>query len=720
MPNSKLSSGVCLLLGVLGCKSAETPEPAAVKEPVPASEKGKMEVIFGKQVHDPFRWLEDVKAPEVQSWMDEQDKLARQHLAQLPGREALVQRLEALTYVDSVSVPSMRGDRRFFLRQPKDAEKGILYVKIGKAEPRVLIDPNTLSPDGSTSLGTWVPSRDGKKLAYALKANNMDEATLYVMDVDTGAISDVDVIPGAKYAEPQWTGDGSGFFYTWLPEEGSVPTAERPGYSEVRFHRLGQKAEQDALIHPRLGDPTRFIWPEVSHDGRYLFINIWRGWSENDLYLRRLADGDEPEDLSFSLERGWKVLAKDQKARFEVRTYKDTLLISSNQDAPRLQIFSVDGRDPAREKWKLVLKEDPEAVIEHFGVAGGKLLVSFLRNAASELALFGLDGKRVRSVKLPTLGSLTGLSGEADSDTFYYGFSSFLYAGEIFESSIKTAKTSVFAKVEVPVKPEDFDVEQVFYPSKDGTKVSMFVVKKKGLQKNGALPTLLYGYGGFNISLTPRFLGRLIPWLEEGGVYAVPHLRGGGEYGEAWHQAGMLHNKQNVFDDFVAAAEYLQREQYTNPDKLAIAGRSNGGLLVGAAMTQRPELFRAVICGVPLLDMVRYHLFGSGKTWIPEYGDPEKAEDFEVLLAYSPYHRLTENTPYPALLMASADSDDRVDPMHARKFVARLQAAAVGERPRLLRIERNSGHGGADLRRAAVEQGVDELSFLYSELRVKP
>ncbi len=718
MGKTEFQPSLCLVLALSACTSPKPPKPTVAEAP-PVS-KGSMEEIFGKAVHDPFRWLEDVKDPEVQSWMDAQNQLARKHLAELPGREALQARLKALTYVDSVSVPVLRGDRRFFVRQPKDAEKGLLYVKVGKAEPSVLIDMNTLSEDGSTSLGVWVPSKDGKKLAYALKPNNMDEATLYVMDVDTRAISEIDVIPGAKYAEPQWTADGNGFFYTWLPEEGSVPTAERPGYSEVRFHRLGATAADDTVIHPKLGDPTRFIWPEISSDGRYLFINIWRGWSENDLFVRRFADGEKPEDATFSLERGWKVLAQAKKARFEVRTYKDTLFISSNEGAPRLQIFAVDGKDPAPAKWKLIIKEDKDAVIEHFGVAGGKLLVAYMRNAASELGLFAPDGKRIRPVKLPAVGSLTGLSGESTNDTFYYGFSAFLHPGEIYESSIKSGKSTVFAKIEVPVKPEDFETEQVFYHSKDGTRVSMFIVKKKGLEKNGALPTLLYGYGGFNISLTPKFLGRLIPWLEDDGVYAVPNLRGGGEYGEAWHQAGMMHNKQNVFDDFIAAAEYLIKEKYTRPDKLAIAGRSNGGLLVGAAMTQRPDLFRAVICGVPLLDMVRYHLFGSGKTWIPEYGDPDKAEDFEVLFAYSPYHRVTDGADYPSLLMASADSDDRVDPMHARKFVARLQAAAKDQRPRLLRIEKNSGHGGADLRRSAVEQGVDELTFLWDQVGVKP
>jgi prolyl oligopeptidase len=696
------------------------------------------DTLHGVNVPDPYRWLEDEKSPEVKQWMAAQDALTRTTLSRLPEREAIAQRLRELFYVDSVSPPVQRGRRLFYLRRQATKEKAVLYMRelpknhrpgtppppLGSqpdASERVLIDPNTLSSDGSVSLGRWVPSKDGRRLAYALKPNNADEAILHVMDLRTG--KDLpDLIEGAKYASPSWTPDGRGFYYTWLPVDKNIPTADRPGYSEIRFHRLGTPPAKDPVVRPRTNDPTVFQGVHLSRDGRYLFTSIQHGWSSTDYYVQDLRKDPKPG-------AALRPLVVGKKALFNVEAYsgkgappQGVFFVHTNEGAPRWQLFAVDPAHPERERWKQVIPQSPDAVLDEVSVVGGHLAAGYLKNAASELKVLTLQGQPVGQLPLPTVGTSSGLVGLPDQDDAYFSFSSFTYPQEVYHTSLKAGaigKVDRFFKVALPIDPAAFEVEQVFYPSKDGTRVSMFIVHKKGLQKDGNTPTLLYGYGGFNISLTPRFSGSLYPWLERGGVYALPNLRGGGEYGEEWHQAGMGTRKQNVFDDFIAAAEWLIQNRYTRPERLAIRGGSNGGLLVGAALTQRPDLFRAVACAVPLLDMVRYHKFGSGKTWIKEYGSADDAELFKVLHAYSPYHHVQAGKRYPALLMLSADSDDRVDPMHARKMTAALQAALAGTpgaRPQLLRIEKHAGHGGADLVKSEVESTTDQLSFFLWQL----
>ena len=672
--------------------------------------------LHGMSVQDPYRWLEDVEGDGVKAWMDAQDAAAQKHLGALPGRSELEARLKALYYVDSVSIPVKRGSRYFYQRRPAGAEKSILYVREGDGAEQVLIDPNTLSKDGSVALGVWEPSKDGKRLAYAQKPNNADEATLYVMDVDTKQTSDVDVIEGAKYAEPSWTPDGAGFFYTWLPTDPSIPVADRPGYAEVRFHKVGTPATDDIQIHQRLNDPKTFIDGNLSDDGKWLFIKIWHGWAACELFVRPMPEGGHPS-ADFDTKGPWTPMAKGAKAMFNVYAHGGTFYIHTTHEAPRWRLFAVDPAKLDRAEWTEIVPEDPQAVLRSFSVVGGKLGLRYMKNAVFELRLVGLDGAGASPVALPALGSASSIVGTPDDDEAFFSFSSYTYAREIYRMSVSSGATEVFQKLDVPIDGSKFEVKQVWYPSKDGTKVSMFIVAKKGLELDGSHPTLLYGYGGFNISITPHFSAWIFPWLEAGGIYAVPNLRGGGEYGEAWHEAGMKTKKQNVFDDYLAAAGYLIEEGYTKSERLGIYGRSNGGLLVGAAMTQRPDLFKAVICGVPLLDMVRYHLFGSGMTWIPEYGSADDPAQFAAIHAYSPYHRVKPGTEYPALLMLSVDTDDRVDPMHARKFVASVQDATAGDAVTLLRIQVNAGHGGADMLRASVAKGVDMLSFLSSELK---
>ena len=666
-----------------------------------------VDTLHGVKVADPYRWLEDEKAAEVQGWMKAQDAFAREHLGRLPGREALARRFAELYYYDAVSPPAVRGNRFFFSRKHKDKEKSVVYWREGEqGEEKVLLDPNTWSPDGTVSLGTWAPSWDGKKLAFARRPNAADEAILHVLDVDTGTWSEVDVIEGAKYASVDWTPDGTAFYYEWLPTDPSIPVSERPGYTEFRLHRLGTDPKTDTVVHPRTGDPKTFLDGELSRDGKYLFIYVIRGWSENDVYWKRVGEKD------------FRLLAKGQGAKYGVFSWQDQFYIVTDEGAPRQRVFKASPEKPERAAWKELVPEDPKGTLEGVNLVGGHLALNYLKDVVNELRVVTLEGKPVRTVALPGVGVASSLLGREDRDDAYFIFDALTSPPQVYKTSVSTGKTALWARVELPIQPERFKVRQVFYPSKDGTQVPLFLVHRKDLKQDGTNPTLLNGYGGFNISMQPSFRASIYPWLEAGGVYALVALRGGGEYGKEWHEAGRLHRKQNVFDDFHAAAEYLVREGYTRPEKLAITGGSNGGLLVGAAMTQRPELYGAVVCAVPLLDMVRYHLFGSGRTWIPEYGTAEQAADFPVLHAYSPYHHVRAGVRYPPLLMLAADHDDRVDPMHARKFVAAVQAASPSSLS-LLRIESNAGHGGADQVAKAIESSADTYAFLFEVLGVR-
>ncbi|MCA9656624.1 MAG: S9 family peptidase [Myxococcales bacterium] len=668
-----------------------------------------VDTLHGVSVADPYRWLEDVDAKEVQEWMGAQDEVARAYLESLPKREELEKRLIELTYIDAISPPSHRGKRYFYSRSHADKEKAVYYYKVGKdGEERVLIDPNTLSEDGSISVHGMSASHDGRYVAYKLSENNADAATMYVKDLKTGKDSAIDVIPGAKYATASWTPDGKGFYYVGLPTDPSIAPAELPGHAEVRYHRLGTHPEQDRQVQPPLGDPTMFLGTSISEDGRWLLLYKVKG-PTTELYFQDLRSKK-------GRERGFVPLATGFTAQYAADAYEDQLYVTTNEGAPRRRVFRVDPAEPEREHWREIVPEREDAVLSFAYVVGGHLVTDYMVNAHSQLQVRDLEGTLVREVELPGLGSASGLLGRSDEDEAYFYYTSFTQPPMIYETSISTGKTRLWETIDYPVDVSQIEEHQVWYESADGTKVSMFIVHRKGLDRDGSHPTLLTGYGGFNVSRTPGFSPSAALWVEHGGVYAVPNLRGGGEYGEAWHEAGMRDNKQNVFDDFIAAAQYLVDEGYTSPVKLAVSGGSNGGLLVGAVMTQRPELFGAVVCAVPLLDMVRYHRFGSGKTWIPEYGDPEVADDFRFLYAYSPYHHVHDGAHYPALLMLSADSDDRVDPLHARKFVAAIQAASGGGEPAIMRIEQKAGHGGAGTRKKAVAQQVDTYAFLLSEL----
>ncbi len=697
----------------------QTVRPKGLSAPPLARRDDMVETIHGMKVADPYRWLENASDPKVQAWVKAMDTYTRKVLAKLPERDLLAKRVAAFSYLDTMTAPIRRGKRFFYFRRHHDKEKAVAYWREGeKGAEQVLIDPNTLSKDGSISLKGVFPNFQGTKVAYNLSKNNADQATLYVMDVTTGRISKTDTIPGTKYAWPNWTPDGKGFFYTRLPTDPKIPASELSGHAAIYFHRLGTPYTKDALVFQKTGDPKLFIWPELSRDGRWLFVFKEKGWSHTDVYytkMRRSGPGRKPPKF--------RVLATPPKgadATYQVFAWKGWFYILTNEGAPHYRLYRTKAGRVARRHWKEIVPESKDAVLDSFAVRGNKLSLVFIEKATTKIRIHRLDGKFLYEVAFPGLGTASQLSGNPEDDVAYFTYSSFLVPRTIFRLLISKRTKTTYFKTKVPFDPSPYVVEQVWYPSKDGTKISMFLIHAKGMKKTGDNPTLLYGYGGFNVSLTPGFSSTWAAWVEQGGLVAIPNLRGGGEYGESWHKAGMLGNKQNVFDDFVFAAKWLIAQGWAKPAKLAIRGGSNGGLLVGAAMVQAPKLFRAVVCYVPLLDMIRYTKFGSGKTWIAEYGDPADPKQFAWLHAYSPYHHVRKGVAYPALLMMSADSDDRVDPMHARKFVAAMRWATDSHSPVLLRVETHSGHGGGDMIKKRVAAKADELAFMLERLGVRP
>lgn len=667
-------------------------------------------VLHGVPVPDPYRWLEDGESDEVQAWTAAQNAFARAELAKLPERDALLKRFRELYDIERVGAPLQRGGRHFWPKKSVGQEKEAVHWRQGKAgEPKVLLDPNAWSPDGSVSLGSWLPSWDGRYVAYQVKKNNSDEATLEIIDVATGKKLP-EALEGAKYADRTamaWDGKSAGIYYVKVPPlSRRTSAADRPGLAEIRYHALGADPAGDRLVREATRDPKTFHQVAASRDGRWLIATVQHGWVSTDVYIQDLRAGKKAE---------WKPLIKAQPHIYLVEPHRDHLYILTDDGAPNYRVFRADPRDPARDRWVEVVPERRDEKLDRLEIVGNRLGLVYLKDVSARLEMRELDGSPAYEVKLPGIGSVPALHGEPENDEAYFTFESFTLPLEIHELSVPTGRTEVAYRTQVPVDTAAYTTEQVFVTSKDGARVPMFVLRRKDARRDGAAPAVLYGYGGFSMALTPSFWSRAYPWLERGGLFAIANLRGGGEYGETWHRAGMRHSKQNVFDDVIAAAEHLVRQGYTRPDRLVIEGRSNGGLLVGAAITQRPDLFRVALCQVPLMDMVRYHLFGSGKTWIEEYGWADDPDDFRALIGYSPYHRVRSGTAYPSLLVMSVDSDDRVDPMHARKFTAALQAASTGG-PVLLRIQEKAGHGGGDRVQSLVEELADAYAFALSQI----
>jgi prolyl oligopeptidase len=666
-----------------------------------------VEELHGEAIPDPYRWLEDGDRPDVRAWTDAQNRFTEHYLAQAPERAAIRRRLEQLLAIDALGTVTPAGGRYFYSRRRGRQNQPVLYVRDTlHGADRVLLDPNALNPDGTTALDWFFPSDNGRMLAYGLSEDGSEDSVLQVLEVASGRVLG-ERIERTRACDLAWLPDASGFYYTRYPRPGAVPEAEAHYHRTVYFHYLGQDAAGDRLVF----EPSeKEHWPgvDLSLDGRWLVVTVARTFDQTDLYLQdRSAEGPLV------------AVVRDLPFLYQATVVADRLYVRTNEGASNYRLYRANPASPERGHWQEIVPPRPEAVLDGFLVTRTGLALSYLQRATSRLQLADLEGRRVRELTLPALGSVFGWGAEPDGDELFYGFSSYAVPPTIYRVALDTDSQEVWQRVEADVEADRFEIRQVSYPSRDGTEITMFLVHPKGLARNRAQPTYLTGYGGFNIPMTPGFSRSLLAWLEQGGVVAVPNLRGGGEYGEAWHQAGMLGTKQNTFDDFIAAAEYLIREGYTSPARLAIAGGSNGGLLMGAVLTQRPELFRAVVIQVPLLDMLRFHRFLIARLWIAEYGSAENPEQFAWLRAYSPYHHVCDGTAYPAVLLATAESDTRVDPMHARKMTALLQAATSSDHPVLLRLEPRAGHGAGKPMSKLVDELTDTWCFVAHELGVR-
>ena len=679
-------------------------------DPAPDNHPGEdYDELWGEKVPDPYRWLEDISKPEVQAWVKTQDLRTRKYLENLPLREQFTAELSDLMYYPFVATPIVRNGRAFFKARGSGDEKSIVYVEeLNHPETRRAL---IVSEDSTTAIGNIYPSPNGKLLAYTLKPNNADQATVYVMDVDTGKNLS-DKIEGGRYAGPEWLQDGSGFYYTYFPIDPAIPVDQRPGMTDVRFHKIGTDESVDTVIIPALHDATKFHAVDISNDDHWLDYVIHDGWNGNSLKLIDRTKSGVSFDLPAKPETTYTPLILG-----------NMLYLLTNDNAPNYRIVkvSLSGKQPdlSESAWQELVPESKDAVVQDFTVIGDKLFVVTLKDVVNELNVYDLSGNHLKHIDLPDKGTLGSLFGRDKAEGLYFKFTSYKLPAGVYRLDPNSLELTVWFEIETKAKTGDIISEQLFATSKDGTKVPMFVLRHKDTKLDGTAPTIIYGYGGFNVSISPSFNPAIYPWLEKGGIFVYSVLRGGSEYGETWHQAGMKLKKQNVFDDYYAVAEHLISQKYTRRESLAAYGGSNGGLLTGAALTQRPDLYGAIVCAVPLLDMIRYHLFGSGRTWIGEYGSVEQSEaEFKAIRAYSPYSNV-KKTAYPAVLFLGADSDDRVDPMHARKMTAAIQDATTSDKPVILRIEKNSGHSGADMIHQRIAQWADIYAFLREVLKTE-
>jgi prolyl oligopeptidase len=704
---SALSSLFLIAAVVYAAEDSQSAPPTAAEKPI-------VDMFHGTKVLDNYRWLEDGKSPETQKWVEREMAYTRGILDPLPGRAAINKRLTDLLSIGSVTAPIIAGRHYFYTKREGMQNQPVLYVRDGVNGPdRVLVDANKLAADGTIALDWYYPSDNGKYVAYGTSPSGSEVSTLHVIETKTGTLLP-DTIERTRAASVAWKLDNSGFYYTRYPKKGDVLAGQEMYNRHVFYHELSNDPENDD--QPVFGQGRDAEdWPSLSlsNDGHWLLITVQQGWTKTELFLMNVKAGTPPTRIT---------TGKDFLYNGEV--YNDKLFITTNEDAPRYRVFVAEAGNYDRESWKELIPQT-DAVLQGTGVFGGKLFAQYEQNASSQLKLFDLDGKKLNDLPLPAIGTVYGSGGRWDRDEIFYGFQSFTFAPSIFRYDLKDGSTSLWTHVDAPsIDPSAYEVKQEWFNSKDGTRVPMFVVHKKGITKNGHTPTLLTAYGGFNLSLSPSFNRPAYLWMEHGGIYAVANLRGGAEFGEDWHRAGMLEKKQNVFDDMIAAAEHLIAEKYSDKNHLAIQGGSNGGLLMGAMITQRPDLFHAVVCQVPLLDMLHYQDFQIAKLWIPEYGTSEKADDFKWLYAYSPYHHVKSGTQYPAILFMTADTDTRVDPMHAKKMTALMQSEAKNgashSRPILLRIETKAGHGAGKPVAKQIEEFTDVYSFLFWQLGVRP
>lgn len=669
-----------------------------------------VDVYFGEEVADPYRWLEDDLSAETADWVKAQNEVTFSYLENISFRDDIKERLTTLFNYERTSAPSREGAYEYFYKNDGLQNQSVLYRRKSlDDDPEVFIDPNQFSEDGTISLASTAFTNDGSLFGFMLSIGGSDWRQAMVMDTETRKIVE-DTLHNIKFSGMSWRGN-EGFYYSSYdkPKEGSELTA-RTQYHKLYFHKLGTAQSEDKLIFGGEKQPYRYIFGQVTEDDRYLVISASSSTSGNVLFIQDLSRPDS------------KIITVDDDMETEeevITTDGNRILIETNLNAPNKRIVETTIDDPTPNTWKDLIPETENVLSASTG--GGFIFANYLKDASTAISQYDLEGRLIRNVELPDIGTAYGLSGDIDEKELYYTFTSFTYPPTIFRYEVASGRSTLYEQPEIDFNPEDYVTNQVFYKSKDGTEVPMFIVHKKGLKLNGKNATYLYAYGGFNISLRPSFSTSRLVWLENGGIYAQPNIRGGGEYGEEWHKAGTKMQKQNVFDDFIAAGEYLIAENYTSSDYLAIAGGSNGGLLVGATMTQRPDLARVAFPAVGVMDMLRYHKFTAGAGWASDYGTSEDSEEmFRYLKGYSPVHNLQEGVAYPATMVTTADHDDRVVPAHSFKFAARLQEVHQGDNPVLIRIETDAGHGAGTPISKTIEQEADKYAFAWYNMGIIP
>jgi prolyl oligopeptidase len=705
------SAAVLLLTSLGGAANAAQCNAPGTGLTYPVSKKGdQIDLYHGTSVADPYRWLEDGNSADTAAWVTAENQLTQSYLQKIPARDAIRTRLTKLWNYERFSVTTKQGERYFYSRNDGLQNQSVLYSTVGlNGTPVVLLDPNTLSADGTVALASYEVSPDGKLLAYATAASGSDWNEWRVRDVATGKDL-ADHLQWVKFSNVAWTRDGKGFYYSRYPMPTEATKLAAANYDQkLYFHQVGTAQSSDALVYERPDQKEWRFGTSVTEDGHYLIINIVQSTANvNRVYYKDLTRADAPV---------LPLLDNFDAAYNFIDNNATTFLFRTDKDAPTGRVIAIGISKPAPANWKEVIPAVTES-LKSVDLIGNKLIASYLKDARSQVKVFSLEGKALGEVELPGIGSAAGFHGKRDDLETFYSYTSFTTPSRIYRYDIASGKSSLYREPKVDFDPSAYETRQIFFASKDGTKIPMFIVAKKGIKLDGSNPAILYGYGGFNISLTPSFSVTNLAWMEMGGVYAVPNLRGGGEYGETWHKAGTKLQKQNVFDDFIGAAEWLIKNGYTSTGKLAISGGSNGGLLVGAAMTQRPELFGAALPAVGVMDMLRYHKFTIGWAWASDYGSSDKADEFKALFAYSPLHNLKAGTCYPATMITTADHDDRVVPAHSFKFAATAQAAQTGAAPMLIRIETKAGHGAGKPTSKQIDEATDKLGFLTRELHM--
>ncbi len=691
-----------------GCQTASPTHPGTSRLIYPKAHKGAVvDTYHGVEVADPYRWLEDADSPETQAWVAKENKLTEQFLERTGTRQRIKARLESLMNYPRYSSPSKQGGRYFFWKNDGLQNQSVLYVQEElNGDSKVVINPNLLSADGTVAVTSTALSWDGKRLAYGLSRSGSDEQEVHIRDIDSGNDSD-EVLQWCRFTTIAWHHDGSGFFYSRYPDPNTVAADDRMNFNRVYWHRLGTPQSDDVLVYERPDNKELSFAPVVTEDGKYLVLYMHHGTDpRNRVYYRPI----ESDGLFIKL-----LDEADAKYDF-LGNSGPVFYFLTDLDAPKGRIIAIDTEQPAQANWKTLIPESDD-VLDYAGLIDNHFVAAYMHDVHHLLKVFSVDGRHVRDIDLPSLGTIAGLSGKEDDPEMFFTFTSFLYPSTSFRYDFRSNTVSILHQPKIDFDLSKYETEQVFCTSKDGTRVPIYLTHRKDLERDGNNPTLLYGYGGFNINIKPSFSTSTLAWLEAGGIYAQANMGGGSEYGESWHQAGMLEKKQNVFDDFIAAAEWLIENDYTRPQKLAIRGGSNGGLLVAACMLQRPDLYGAVICQVPVIDMLRYHKFTVGRYWIPEYGNAEASKkEFDFLYAYSPLHNVNAGVSYPPILITSADTDDRVVPLHSKKFAATLQEKAAGKNPILLRVETKAGHGGGKPVTKAIEEQADIYAFLFDVL----